>query len=192
MKLRVIVIPVAIVFAFSGCASEAPVADPSFSASESASPETPTPTPLVIPSDCETLLPTAVVHREFDSRFEPEVYVPHPEDEVGRSFSDRNGLICFWVIPRSEAYVGVLVAERGTDSDDGQVALWRSADFAECPPLLDACFYGEDTSFNTVSTVYALVDGFELRVTTGAGSLDALFVLAREAATNMGFVSPVR
>lgn len=192
MKLRALAIPAVLMVTLAGCTPE-PDAQPasSPSASESVPSDAPTPTPtvaqLVIPGDCEALVATEVVQREFSPQFELKVFVLHDEDEVGQSFASRNGLNCVWIIPRSEAFVGVHVAERGTDSDEAQIAEWQSAGLTECPPLLDACFSEEvETMVGTMSTVYTLVEGFELQVTTSAGGLDQLFALTREAASNMG------
>lgn len=193
MKIRVLILPVVLMVALAGCAPEAaaPV-NPSPSASQqspSAMPsDSPTVAPVAIPGDCETLVPLVVVHREFSSQFDPVAYVAHPEDLIGQSFADRNGLNCIWDIPRSEGFATVFVAERETVSDAAQIAAWRGAGFTECTSVLDACFSEEEeTMVGTMQTVYALAGGFELRATTSAGSRDSLLALATEAATNMGY-----
>lgn len=195
MKFRALVIPAVLLVVLVGCTPEpdaSPVASPSAHESAPSDAPSPTPTPttaqLVIPGGCEALVAIEVVHSEFSPQFGPKAFVLHPEDEVGQSFADRNGLNCLWTIPRSEAFVGMHVAVRGPDSDAEQIAQWQSASLTECPAFLDACFYEqEETMVGTMWTVYALVDGFELRATTSAGSLDPLLALTREAAANMGY-----
>ena len=195
MKFRALILPAVMMVALAGCAPEpAAPANPSSSPSQPAPPATtsPTPTPTVdpisLPADCEALVPTSTVHREFSPQFDPVAFVPHPEDEIGQSFAERDGLICTWTIPRSEAFVAVYAAESAAASDAAQIADWRSAGFTECPGILDACFSEDfETMVGQMSIVYALADGYEIQARTSAGSIDSLLVLAQEAATNMGY-----
>lgn len=193
MKIRALILPVVLTVALAGCVPTAPTPSPTAGesgGSPSATPsESPAVAPVALPGDCGTLVPLALVHSEFSADFNPVAYTAHPEDLVGQSFADREGLNCVWSIPSSEGFVSVFVAERETASDAEQVALWSSAGFSECTSTLDACFsQEEETMVSIMHTVYALAGGFELRAVTSAGSVDQLLVLATEAATNMGYL----
>lgn len=194
LKIRNFIVPAVLMMALVGCASEAETSDATSSAgADDSSPSaTPTPdatvAPVTLPGDCESLVPLAVVHAEFSADFNPVAYTAHPEDLVGQSFADRNGLNCIWAIPRSEGFVSVRAAERETVSDDAQITAWSGAGFTECTSSLDGCFSSEEeTMVSIVHTVYALAGGFELRATTSAGSANQLLVVVTEAATNMGY-----
>ncbi|MEO6941453.1 MAG: hypothetical protein ABI238_07565 [Terrimesophilobacter sp.] len=197
MKLRAVVVPLAVVFALAGCvpeAAHAPISSPSPSASviiPSASPNpSATVSPLTLPEDCSVLVSLTTIHTQFSSGFVPIYLAADLGDDTIQSFASRNGLTCLWGIPNSDAgYVKVFAAVRATATDDLQIAAWRSAGYLECPPFLDACFYEDVTNeIGEVWTVHALVEGFELRVEATSVSLDPLLAVARDAATSMGYV----
>lgn len=197
MKFRAVAVPIALLLALSGCVPDpAPVAtspspSPSVSASPSALPSTsPTGIQLVLPDSCDLLVPIEVIHTQFYSGFEPIFLIADQADEAAQSFSARNGLTCLWGIPNSDAgFVTVYAAVRETATDQQQVAAWQAAGFTECPPFLDACYYEDVTNeIGEVWTVHALVEGYELRIQASSVALDPLLVVARAAATGMGYV----
>lgn len=196
MMLRAVVASLAMVLALAGCAAEpadAPEVSPSPAASTpapSASPSESVAPALRIPGTCEDLVPLATIHSQFAASFEPIAYSPGVEDPDATSFVARGGLTCLWGIPNSDAgAVTVFAARRSTATDEQQVQSWRSAGYSECPPFLDACFYADTTDeIGEYWTVHALVGGIELRVQATSTSLDPLLVVARAAATSMGYV----
>lgn len=196
MKIRTLVIPVVLLVALAGCTSNS-VGQPNPSVSSSSTAPAPSSEPtagpttaaVALPASCEALVSTATIQREFSPSFNPTPYVAHPENTLGQEFTDRGGLICLWSIPQSEGFVAIYVAERATATDADQIAAWRGAGFADCSPLVDACFFEEEeTMVGMMSTVYTLAGGFELRLRTSAGSLSPLRAVVQEAATNMGYV----
>ena len=195
MKLRAVVVSLAVVVALAGCAPEAapaPSTSPSASVTvPSASPSaSPTVKSLTLPEDCSVLVPLTTIHTEFYSGFVPIYLAADLGDDTIQSFASRNGLTCLWGIPNSDAgYVKVFAAVRATATDDQQIALWSSAGYSECPPFLDACFYEDvKNEIGEVWTVHALVEGFELRIEATSVTLDPLLVVARDAATSMGYI----
>ncbi len=194
MKLHAIVIPAVLIFALAGCAPEpgaspplAPSASPTATPSPTSTPS-PSGTSLVLPFGCDELVPTDVIHTQFSSSFESIYFAADLGDDAAQSFASRLGLTCLWGIPQSDAgFVKVFAAERDTDTDEQQVAIWRSAGYTDCSPFLDAC-YVEDVleEGGEVWTVHALVGGFELRVFATSTSIEPLLATAREAAKNMG------
>ncbi|MCC6270399.1 MAG: hypothetical protein IT190_03905 [Microbacteriaceae bacterium] len=196
LRIRTAVLPVLLVLAVSGCGSApAPSSgpEPSPSSSEPAPSATPAASPavdeLVLPGDCVSLVPTAVIQNEFGPNWVPISYTPHAEDVVGQDFVARGGLVCLWGIPSSGAGVTVYVAERATATDLEQVTEWVSDGLMDCSPFLDACFSKiTETEMGTMAEVHVLVEGFEMRVQSSASSIDPLLVFAHEAATNMGYI----
>ncbi len=202
MKIRRSAVPAVAILAalaipLSGCAPEpvAPSTSPSPSPSVSSSPistpsETPDVSSLIIPDDCDEMVPISVVHDQFSPAFEPIFVTANDGDPAAQDFAARNGLTCLWGIPNSDAgFLTVFVAERDADSDADQVAEWQGAGYTECPPFLDECYYEDEVDeIGEVWTAHILVDGFELRVQATAVSLDPLLIVARSAATNMGYV----
>lgn len=189
MKLRTLAVPAVLVAALGGCAPASDV-ESSPSATEAAPSVAPAPEgdPLVIPENCDDLVSMNTIHTQFDTSFVAEPFVLHAEDSVGQSFADRGGINCAWILPQSDGFVTLHIAEREAGSDEEQVAAWQTAGLPECPPFLDACFYKEEeTMVGAMLTSYALVDGFEVRAISSAGPLDALLELTREAVTNMGY-----
>lgn len=197
MKLRAVVVPVAIVFVLASCAPEPLIPAPSPSASESApAPEaspTPTPTPtepaLALPGDCTSLVPLATIRSEVSPNFVHIVTGPGYGGPDAQDFAARGGLTCTWGIPQSGAAATVFAAERATATDAEQVAAWVAAGYSECLPFLDACYYEEvSNDYGEYKTVFALVGGFELQVQSPSASVDSLMTVARAAATSMGYV----
>lgn len=196
MSLRAVIVPLAMVLALAGCtavpadvavvspspaaSTPAPVASPS----ESAAPA------LRLPATCADLVPLATIHSQFAASFEPIPYSPGVEDLDATSFVARGGLTCLWGIPQSDAgAITVYAARRSTATDEQQAQSWRSAGYSECPPFLDACFFVDTTNeIGENWTVHALVGGIELRIQATSTSLDPLLVVARAAATSMGYV----
>lgn len=143
---------------------------------------------LVLPGDCASLVPTAVIQNEFGPNWVAINYAPHAEDFAGQDFVARGGLVCLWGIPNSGAGVTVYVAERATATDLEQVTEWVSEGLMDCSPFLDACFSKiTETEVDTMVEVHVLVEGFEMRIQGSASSIDPLLVFAQEAATNMGY-----
>lgn len=200
MKFRAVVVPAAVMLALAGgaLAGCAPEATPAPSASASANIQNPSTSPspsptakqLVLPEDCDVLVPLATVHSEFSAEFESIFIAADLGDADTQSFAARNGLTCLWGIPNSDAgFVSVYAAVRATASDELQVAKWTARAYSECPPFLDACYFEDvKNEIGEVWTVHALVEGFELRIQATSVSIDPLLVVAREAATNMGYV----
>lgn len=196
--VSLVAILAALAIPLSGCAPEPVVPSPSVSSpspsvssSPSATPsETPEASSLVIPDDCDEMVPISVVHDQFSPDFEPIFITANDGDPAAQDFAARNGLTCLWGIPNSDAgFLTVFVAERDGDSDSVQVAEWQGAGYTECPPFLDECYYEDQVDeIGEVWTAHILVEGFELRVQATAVSLDPLLIIARSAATNMGYV----
>ncbi|MBB5632301.1 hypothetical protein BKA04_000524 [Cryobacterium mesophilum] len=198
MTIRALIVPLAVVFALAGCVGPVePSPPPSIGAGASAEPSasgsasaSPGGMRLTLPGDCSGLVPLDTIHSAFSPQFEPIEIAPGTGDPSAQDFIARDGLVCLWGIPNSDAgSVTVFVAPRATASDEQQVDAWRSAGYSECPPFLDACYY-EDVhdEVGEYWTVHALVEGFELRVQATSTSLDPLLVVARAAATSMGYV----
>lgn len=198
MKFRALVVPLVVTVALAGCGplgQPSPSPSPSSSASDeptssgSAS-ASPSGMHLALPGDCAGLVPLDTIHSEFSPQFEPIAISSDTGDPSAQDFTARGGLICLWGIPNSDAgSVMVFAAPRATDSDEQQVDEWRSAGYSECPPFLDACYFEDVTNeIGEYWTVHALVEGFELRIQATSTSLDPLLVVARAAATSMGYV----
>jgi hypothetical protein len=194
VKFRAVAVPVLLLLVLSGCAPEPVPASPSPSPSTPAPSIEPSASPtgsrLVLPEDCDELVPLEVIHEQFSPAFEPIFLIADSGDADAQSFAARNGITCLWGIPNSDAgFVTVYAAVRGTDTDEQQVTAWRDAGFAECPPFLDACYF-EDVAdeIGEVWTAHVLVEGYELRVQATSNSLGPLLVVAREASTNMGYL----
>ena len=196
LRFRSAFIPALLALTLTGCGTvQAPTPSPvpSSSASTPTSSAAPAASPaanaLVLPGDCVSLVPTSVVQGEFGTNWVPISYTPQAEDVVGRDFAARGGLVCLWGIPNSGAGMTVLVAERATATDQEQVAEWASAGLTECSPFLDACFSRVfETEVDMMAELRVLVEGFEIRIQGSSSTIDPLRVLAREAATNMGYV----
>lgn len=197
MKLRVVVVLAIAAVTLSGCVPEpvTPTSSPSSSPSISRAPSsTPSSTPesegLVIPDDCNDLVALEVVHTQFSSAFESIFITANDGDPDAQDFAARNGLTCLWGIPNSDAgFLTVFVAERDPATDVLQVAEWQGAGYIEGPDFLDACWYEQDLNeIGEVWTAHVLVEGFELRINATSTALDPLLVVAREAATNMGYI----
>ncbi len=194
MKIRALVVPVALILTLAGCAPEPVV--PSSTPTPSVTTPSPTPTAspsgskLTLPEDCEILVPINVIHAQFSEQFESIYFAADLGGSSAQSFAARNGLTCLWGIPQSDAgSVTVFAAERATSTDAQQVSKWQTAGYTECPSFLDACYYEDVTNeIGEMWTVHALVDGIELQVQATSTSIDPLLVVAREAATNMGYV----
>ncbi|MBX3092146.1 MAG: hypothetical protein KF801_06515 [Cryobacterium sp.] len=196
MKFRAIVVPASIALALSlaGCAPEPLAPSPSPSASIPAPSETPSASPtgiqLTLPDDCDVLVPLPVIQAQFASNFESIFMIADNGGPDAQSFAARGGLTCLWGIPNSDAgFVTVFAAQRLTDTDAEQVATWQADGDKECPPFMDACYF--DDSHNEIGevwTVHVLVEGFELEIQATSSSIDPLLVVAREAATNMGYI----
>lgn len=196
MRFPLLFVPVLLLSTLSACVtapgpSSSPAPGPS--SSNPAQSPAPTATPavddLVLPGDCASLVPVAVIQREFGPRWVAISYTPHAEDVVSQDFAARGGLVCLWGIPNSGAGVTVHVAERATATDLEQVGVWASEGLTDCSPFLDACFSQvSETMVGMMARLHVLVEGFEIRVQGSASSIDPLRVFAREAADNMGYV----
>lgn len=197
MKIRVLAVSAVLGIVLTGCvqvtvlpgASSEPSSSPSSSPSVSPS-STPDALVLVIPGSCDNLVALSVVHAQFATSFEPLPLMVVDGDPVAQDFVARGGLTCAWGIPNSDAgFVSVFVAERATASDADLVGQWQAAGYSECPPFLDACY--SEVEINEIGqywTAHVLVEGFEIRVMAASTSLDPLLVMARAAATSMGYV----
>lgn len=196
MRFPLMLVPVLALLALSACATgpeppSSPAPGPSSSDPAQAPAQTAVPAvdDLVLPGDCASLVPAAVIQREFGARWVAISYTPHAEDVVSQDFAARGGLVCLWGIPNSGAGVTVHVAERATATDLEQVGVWASEGLTDCSPFLDACFADvSETMVGMTARLHVLVDGFEIRVQGSASSIDPLRVFAREAADNMGYV----
>lgn len=197
MKIRARAGLATLAVALTGCAPgpAGPSASPGPSSSASSSPSaTPSATPdaaaLVIPGDCESLIPITVVHAQFASSFESIPSTLMSGDPVAQDFLARGGLTCVWGIPNSDAgFVSVFVADRGAGTDDVLVGQWQAAGLSECPPFLDACYYEQVLDdVGEYWNIHVLVEGFEMRLQGTTSSLDPLLGMARAASTSMGYV----
>ncbi len=194
MKIPALAVLAVVGVALTGCvqvtvlpgASTGPSSSPSSSPSDSPSP---TPDPLVIPATCDALVPLSVVQAQFTAAFVTLPITLTDGDPVAQDFLARGGLVCAWGIPNSGGWVSLYVAERATATDADLVGQWQAAGYTECLPFLDACYSEEEsTEVGQLWSAHVLVDGFEMRAMTSAGSLDQLLVMARAAATSMGYV----
>lgn len=196
MKTPAILVPAVLILLLAGCAPE-PVAptssmtpNPSVTATGTPKPtETPAASTLTIPDDCSELVPLSIVKEQFDPGFQSIFITANDGDPAAQDFASRNGLTCLWGIPNSDAgFLKVYVAERDSATDKEQVAEWKTAGYKECPKFLDACFVEEEMNeIGHVWTAHVLVDGFEMHIHATAASLDPLLVVARSAASNMGY-----
>lgn len=197
MKLRVLILSAVLTFAVSGCAPEPLIPAPSPSADgpgatgepAPAASLSPTEPSLALPADCTLLVPLAVIQTEVSPHFVHIVTGPDYGGPDAQDFLARGGLACTWGIPQSGAMANVYVAERATASDAAQVALWVAAGYSECLTFLDECYYEEvSADFGEYKTLFVLVDGFEIRVQSSTAPVHSLMVIARAAATSMGYV----
>lgn len=152
---------------------------------------TPTVSPVVvsIPDSCDELIPIDWVHSQYGTDFEA---IPIT-DGIGsgdvEEFRARGGLACMWGLPASEYGITVFVAPRATATDAEQVALWEAAGHSAGPDFLDATYYEHIVDdFGHHMSVWALVEGFELKAQSPIETIDPMLIVLREATENMGYV----
>lgn len=195
MKLRYLSLLALIALPLSGCITinvpTPPVSEsPTPSDTPVASPGPTGPPVLTLPASCTDLVPLSLVREQFWPSFE---YIPVEPGWGGpevAEYQERGGLVCLWGIPQSDAgSVWVFVAPL-YDPMSSKLAEWQAAGLSECPPFLDGCYWEQVDyeEYGVFSEVHAVVSGFELRVQGMSESIDPLMVVARAAATSMGYV----
>ncbi len=193
MRSRLALIPLALVLALAGCTPAAPPADPpagpgDSSPSKPADPST-DPAALKLPTSCDALVPLATIREQLGDAFVAQALDLSTADPEATDFAERGGLTCLWVIPNSGAGLMVFVAERAAPSDEFLTNQWTDLGMTECPPFLDACYWQDDSGeTGGYYTVRTLVEGFEMRISGSADGIDPLMVIARAAATSLGYV----
>ncbi|MCC7127438.1 MAG: hypothetical protein IT192_01295 [Microbacteriaceae bacterium] len=194
MRLRSALIPLGLILALAGCTPAAPPTGPAASPSGDSSPSasadpSPSPAALQLPASCDALVPLATIREQLGSAFVAQPLDLSTADPEATDFAERGGLTCLWVIPNSGGGVMVFVAERAAPSDEYLTNQWTDLGMSECPPFLDACYWQDDSGeTGGYYTVRTLVEGFEMRISGSAGSIDPLMVIARAAATSLGYV----
>lgn len=163
---------------------------PTVAPTESSTP-TAEPVSLRIPETCGELVRLGVIQSQVSSHFvEIPVHLGPEGSPRANAFVSRGGIACQWGIPNSDAGMVVYVAPSKTPTVDGFSAVQVAGGLSECPPFLDACFYKDESAELGVDFTSAeiLVEGFEIYIGIGTTDLNKLLNVAREAATNMGYV----
>ena len=178
----------------TGCApgdiSESPGESDAPSASPSPSPSgSPTAVALVLPDNCDDLVPISWIKANFGDSMELISFDPTMGGPVSQDFAARGGTVCLWGLPQSDGGFTLSIAQRATATDAAQIAAWEAAGYQLGPDFLDACWFqlGPSEVGDNINA-YVLVEGYEIQTSGFGTELDPYLSLIRQATDSMGYI----